>query len=252
MNTEWPNHPFRMYLLGKTGTGKTTLAVKLLLEHWLRQFLYFDVITRKPRYNIFILCPTFQDQVLAGPTKAYYRLWEFISPENVYLSADAESLQMILQKVKHAQQCKENSLVWIDDVTGTGILSGKAGTNSPLGQFVTTLSHMNCSLVLMWHILSAASRTIRESVGHVVIFQPTSTVEARQLHNEFGGPLNSQQFVDMIFENTDNRGQYLHVSAVPGEYKIWNHKGKVIFPVRTKRKNHASSKTPHGYLSVEQ
>lgn len=223
----WPNHPFRMFIIGKTGSGKTTLAVNVLIKKWLKQFMYKDAFGNI-RYNVFIMCPTYQNQVKMGPSRPYYFLWNYIDPKNVYLHASPANLSKILKAVEECNKRHERCLVWMDDITGTGILYKRASSSSALSQFLTTMSHMNASVVVMWHVLSAASRVIRESAGHVVLFQPTSTTEADHMAKEFSGPVPHKQFVDILFENTRAKGSYVHVNLNAGEFFVKNSANKII------------------------
>jgi hypothetical protein len=217
-----------MFVVGKTGSGKTSLMADVLLKKWLKQFLYKDAFGRA-RYNIFILCPTYTNQVLLGPSRPYYKLWNYVDPQNVFQHASPQSLKAILDKTAACTKAGERCLIWLDDITGTGLLYRRASSVSPLSQFLTTMSHMNVSVVIMWHVLSAASRIIRESAGHVVLFQPTSTTEADNMAKEFSGPVKKVDFVKALIENTREKGGFLHVNLTAGEFFVKNAKNKTLF-----------------------
>ena len=192
-----PEHPFRMYIIGASGSGKTNFMLNLMdNKHMYKN--YFD--------SVLVISPTAREldasyQVLRLDDQNYF------PPDPQVLHAIQEIQEKhISEKGKHKSP---KVLVIIDD-----IVSYKTFLNSPIFlRFAVMSRHWNISLILMSQAYHRIPKSVRLQMSCIVYFKG-SNKECDVLADDFGAPgLSKKEFIKRIDYATSDRYNFFFVDV---------------------------------------
>jgi len=172
------HHPARILILGRSLSGKTTLAVKLV------QWLLGEV-------DCIIICsPTFEAQTT----------WEPISPfvdklfDETNGGAEAATHYVYIQAKK--SQFSKRILLIFDDVSWDPKMN--TGSMGPLARLAFNAMHMNISLICVSHRTATITNSVRESADFLFLFNAQSDNEITDLSKTFTIPGTKKEFVSLF------------------------------------------------------
>lgn len=206
-----PKHPFRGYIIGASGSGKTNLLLNLLTRDEFYKG-YFD--------SICVISPT------ANGLDKSYKVLEEANPQKVlYFNDPNVSILKRIEKVqkKNIKQSglkgAEKCLVILDD-----IISYKKFTGSKiLLKFAVMSRHFNVSIFLLSQAYHRVPKSIRLNMSCFYFFRG-SQKECETLTHDLCAPsYSNKKFTDLINYATKNRYEFLKVdlntSIEDGRYK---------------------------------
>lgn len=155
----------RMLIVGKSQSGKTTLATKVV------DFML-------PQVNkVFVICPTFNMQ----PT--WKGVKDKIDTDQVYTSG--EMYTNAYEKIKAnvmANYKDQRTMLIIDDVSAEGSLN--RGGKGDLAWLVYNAVWVNLTIICVAHKLSSITPALRENLEHLVVFTLLNPQEVKKLADE--------------------------------------------------------------------
>lgn len=202
-----PTHPFRMYVVGASGSGKSNFILNLLTRDNMYKD-YFDCVL--------IISPT---AVQLDPNYAVLDL-----PDEHYFQPEEEVLERIMEiqkdevEDKGKEKCDKILLV-LDD-----IISYKDFVKSPiLLKFAVMSRHWNISMMVLSQAYHRIPKPIRLQMSSVVFFKG-SNKELEVLSEDFGAPgMSSWRFMNGITYATMEKYNFffidLHTSIEEGRYR---------------------------------
>jgi len=202
-----PKHPFRMYVVGASGSGKSNFILNLLTRENMYKD-YFDCIL--------VISPT---AVQLDPNYEVLNL-----PDEHYFQPEEEVLERIMEvqqkevEDKGKEEC-DKLLIVLDD-----IISYKDFVKSPiLLKFAVMSRHWNISMMVLSQAYHRIPKPIRLQMSSVVFFKG-SNKELEVLSEDFGAPgMSSFRFMNGITYATMEKYNFffidLHTSIEDGRYR---------------------------------
>ena len=202
-----PEHPFRMYVVGASGSGKSNYILNLL--------------TRKNMYKDY-----FDSIIVISPTAAHldpnYKVLKL--PDTNFFMPDEKVLERIMeiQEEQIEEKGKSGSsktLLVLDD-----IISYKQFCNSSiLLKFAVMSRHWNISMIILSQAYHRIAKSIRLQMSCIIYFKG-SNKELEVLTEDFGAPGTSKkQFMKIKEDATNERYSFffidLHRPIEKGRYR---------------------------------
>lgn len=247
-----PEHPFRMYVVGASGSGKSNFVLNLLTKpHMYKD--YFD--------DILVISPT------AAHLDPNYRMLQL--PKENFFDPDEEVLERIMEiqedRVLELGRSKAPKiLLLLDDV-----ISYKSFVNSPIVlKFAVMSRHWNISLMILSQAYHRIPKSVRMQMTSIVFFKG-SNKELIVLAEDFSAPgMSHGNFIAGICYATHKRYNFFFVDLnrqiENGRYRKnlnehmftnYEHpqtvkKSTSLFPQKSIGHVHdkGSSNSPHGVL----
>ena len=202
-----PEHPFRMYVVGASGSGKSNFILNLLT----RENMYKDYFD-----SIIVISPT------AAHLDPNYKVLGL--PETNFFAPDEKVLERVMeiQEKQVEDGGKTNSsktLILLDD-----IISYKQFCNSSiLLKFAVMSRHWNISMVVLSQAYHRIAKSIRLQMSCIIYFKG-SNKELEVMTEDFGAPgTTKKQFMQLIQEATNERYSFffidLHRPIEKGRYR---------------------------------
>jgi hypothetical protein len=190
-----PKHPFRMYIVGCSGSGKTNLTIWLLTKKdYYKQ--YFD--------KIFIISPT------AGKLDKTYDVLKdedyTDGKDMLFLPVEIEALQIILD-LQEQNDKKDKVLVIMDDC----ISFGKFMRSNELLQFAIMSRHFNISVMLLSQAYHAVPKSIRINMSCIIYFKGSNKENKIICEDTTPAGFNERGYMEKINEATENPYDFLFV-----------------------------------------
>lgn len=153
------SHPSRTLVLGKSQSGKTTLAVNLIKK------LQTEVD------ETWVCSPTFDKQ----------DTWKNVHADMVFtdLSIGLKELDEYIEN----DNANSRILFVMDDVSFEGSLN--AGAKGLLAKFAYNARWMNLTFVVICHKMSAVSNAVKENAEHLILFNTQTSSEISKMANTF-------------------------------------------------------------------
>lgn len=168
-------HPAQVLISGKSGSGKTYLAVQMVKK------IFADQIRR-----LIIVCPTFYTQ------DTFRGLDDLITDKerDVFTTLRKETFDLIFHQLKNQLKIASQkgvppipNLILIDDCGGDNAIHG--GRISGFGNLSIQLRHLNASSIVIVQNPKLVSPNFRENASHFIFFPAQRRDEAIWLNNEF-------------------------------------------------------------------
>lgn len=202
-----PRHPFRMYIVGASGSGKSNYVLNLLTKKSMYKD-YFD--------SILVVSPT---AVHLDPN---YRVLDL--PEENFFDPDTEVLERLMEiqeeNIENVGKLESPKILLVLD----DIISYKSFCNSPiLLKFAVMSRHWNISLMVLSQAYHRIPKSIRMQMTSIVFFKG-SNKELEVLSEDFGAPgMSRGQFIEGICYATHKRYNFffvdLHLPIDQGRYR---------------------------------
>lgn len=190
-----PAHPFRMYVVGSSGSGKTNFLLNLLSRKCFYKN-YFD--------SILVVSPT---ALNLDETYQSLKL-----PERNYFEPSEEVLETIMeiQEDRIEEYGKEKSpkvLLILDD-----IVSYKQFCSSPiLLKFAVMSRHWNISMVILSQAYHRIPKSVRLQMSSIVYFKGSNR-ELEVLADDFAAPgYSNSAFKNKIKKATNERYSFVFI-----------------------------------------
>lgn len=188
-----PIHPFRMYIVGASQSGKTNLVLNLLT----RPEMYRDFYGQ----NILVISPTARNL-----DKSYEVL--NLPPEN-YFPCSIDVLSRIFELSKQAKRENRDKplLIILDD-----IIANKTFCRSKeLIELLVQSRHYNISCMILSQSYHRIDKTIRLNCSCIIYFKGSNR-ELEILADDFCPPgYSKRQFMKLIAQTTDPKYSFLFI-----------------------------------------
>lgn len=192
-----PEHPFRMYIIGASGSGKSNLVLNLLSRSTMYQG-YFD--------NLIVISPTAMNidtsyEVLNLSDENFFK------PEIKVLESIKDLQEKRIEEAKGDKSKVKKMLIIFDD-----IVSHKKFCNSPIFlQFAVMSRHWGVSLMILSQAYHRIPKSIRLQMSSIIFFKG-SNKELEVLTEDFNAPgLSAKEFKNIVSEATNTRYNFFYV-----------------------------------------
>ena len=191
-----PSHPFRSYIIGASGSGKTNLLLNLLTrDHYYKD--YFD--------RIFIISPT-----ALGLDQSYKELekkTKYINGKDLlYFECDESVLKGILDLQEEEKKAKK-ALVIMDDI----VSYGKFCRSNELLQFGIMSRHYNISMFILSQAFHLIPKSVRLNMSSIYYFKG-SAVETETLVEQYcPAGYRKKDFQGLVDEATEGPYSFLFI-----------------------------------------
>ena len=155
-------------LIGKPGSGKTSLLVSMLNQRGKNKIL------RKVYNNILLVMPSSSIKSMKK------NIFEKHDPEKMYESLSLNTMTDIRNKLDVYSSENESTLIIMDDV-GSDLKNVEI--QKILKQIIYNRRHMKTSIIMLCQSFLSIPREIRKLINNVVMFKP-SKVEFENFTNE--------------------------------------------------------------------
>lgn len=168
-------HPGRYLFAGKSKSGKTTLLVDVVRQH------FKNLVDR-----IIFVCPTI-DQPLFDPIRNLYK-----SERDVFDYNDKNVFDLILKQIRLQKAfCKKEgipevrTLLIIDDTAGLNVMHG--GRHGKFSNLSIHCNHENLSIFVLTQQPKGISPSFRENLEGLVCFPLLSRKDRDWIYEEYNG-----------------------------------------------------------------
>lgn len=189
-----PEHPFRMYLVGASGSGKTNLILNLLT----RDAMYKDYFGSK---RTVVVSPT------ARHLDASYQALGL--PEKNYFPCSEEVLDRFFEIAKDAKDKKNTmpGLIILDDI----ISNTKFCNSKSLKKLLVMGRHYNLSCMILSQAYHRIPKTLRLNFSCIIYFKG-SNKEIDTIVDDFcPAGYTKKQFVSKINQATEEKYSFLFI-----------------------------------------
>ena len=172
-------HPHRTLIIGRSRSGKTTLAVSFLASGYIDKF---EVV--------YWFCSTIDDQ------DTYDCLREYIHEDMVWKDLNDAALQEMLDFHNEAERPK--ALMVIDDQSAQTSLN--KGNKGIFAMIVTTAPWLNLSIMCLSHKVTSVSPVFRDNAEHVILLYLGNNAQKKRAVEEFNYFKHKNVFLDLYSE----------------------------------------------------
>lgn len=207
------HHPTRIFCIGRSQMGKTTLSVQVIME----RFANLD------RY--IVICPSW-DQPAYNPIRDWFK------PCDVYRNPQRNTFDKVVQEIrsfnefarrKGVQQAK--TFILFDDNAGTSVVHSNGKGSFP--NFSTQVTHEGCSLMVISQEPKRADPTFRHNCENFIVFPSEAKYDVDWLNESFNSPIfgKGHNFYDVLsFAWTAGKGKaefgkhFMFIHSAPRTY----------------------------------
>jgi hypothetical protein len=186
----------RTLIAGRSGAGKTQLALKLLKTVW-----------RGCYSKIYIISPTF--------TAQFQKVWSSLDPEGieVFFSMDDELISLLHQKCVENTKQGLDSLILIDDC-GEEL---RRLTPQAFSLFVSNSRHCRASIVHLVQKITMSPTVFRSNCSTIIAFSATSFIDREALWRELS-TVDRRTFFEMFSKATS--GKYAYMASTISKHGV--------------------------------
>jgi len=150
---------FNLVIVGKPGSGKSSLAVSLITGKKKGELVY-----RKKFNHIIIMCPQGSlNSLKKNP-------FESIDYEDIYHSFDLTNLYDIYGKIEEWSDQDENTLIYIDDLASE-LKSGGKELENLYKRIAYNRRHLRCSIINCVQRFTSIPKGIRQMTTDLIFFK---------------------------------------------------------------------------------
>lgn len=182
-------HPTRVFVVGRSQMGKTTLSVKLIQD----QFSNMD------RY--IVVCPSFRSQPAYAPIRHLFK------SDDIYENPKKETFDKIFRDIKafnefaHSRGLKKpKTFILFDDMAGTNVIHGNG--KGSFATFSTQVTHWGASLMVLSQKSKRTDPNFRENAENFIVFPSEARFELDWLEASFNSSVFAKHhnFKEVIFQ----------------------------------------------------
>lgn len=161
------HHPDRTLITGRSQMGKTTWAVKLILDQYRLQV-----------DRIFMLCPTWKQ-------KTFDPIRHLVLERDVYTEVTKETFSRLSRELEVLSRRPNppRVLVYVDDCAGTKAIHGN-GTG-PFAHLAIQTPHWNCSMIVVSQQPSRVDPSFRNNCENIAVFPSEGKLEVKWLKENY-------------------------------------------------------------------
>lgn len=178
--------PGRYLLMGKSRSGKTTLAVEL-----------YEACFEGKTDRIIMICPSY-DQETYAPIRKHVN-----EKRDVFTDDDPDVIKTIVKQIETTRKlCIEkrmkipHTLVIIDDMSGAKISHG--GRHSPFANFTVRCNHLNTSIMFLAQQATGVTPTFRDNLEGLICFPTLRSKDREWLYNEYNAMMKKKTFLRLV------------------------------------------------------
>lgn len=223
-----PKPPFRMVIVGSTGSGKSNL-IKNFIYNFYKE--YFD--------EIYIFCGSADDieeyERLGDKTK--YRLFNYkknklYKSKTEYMTekliitqkTTAEEIEELLEQIEEDEE-KPRVLLIFDDMITTEIFKRSSNMNV-IDTIMIRGRHIGrgLSVIFSTQKATALNRNIRNTNNsHIILFSNLGKLELKTIAEENAGNLDEKDFMKLYYDLTKNKYSFMIINKLaPPEKRFQN------------------------------
>lgn len=195
-----PEHPFRLGVVGSSGSGKTNLIINLLLEHkFYAGYFHF----------IYLFSSTYYADDSWDAIKPEYKGLE---DELVFDEFDEEKLAEIFNNQKTIVEKKgvhkaPRVLMIFDD-----IITDAAVQQSPMLKVLFTRGrHNSISIIASVQKYKLLPTIWRQNLTHFITFRPNNGQEAKAIAEEQALKMSTKEMEDLLYTATSTPHSFLYI-----------------------------------------
>jgi hypothetical protein len=167
----FPNTSFFWTIVGKAGSGKTSLLVNTMIHKEIYKKAFDKVILVQPKTSRASL----NDNIFEGlPDNQIFEKLDFNVVDRI------EMIRKDFDKQNETKKKNRNMLLILDDVTAS-----LRDNEDVLIQLTTNRRHLKLSIVLLVQFLMSIPRPIRLQITHITVFKPSNEIEGNIIRDEF-------------------------------------------------------------------
>lgn len=190
-----PAHPFRLIIVGSSGSGKTNLIANLLTRDCFYKD-YFDIIT------------------VFSPNVKLDKIWRVVKAHQTFdnLANFNSDITEIITKQRLTVERKgirrsPRHLIIVDDFADDRAVC----KNPRLIEIFIKGRHYNISCMLGSQKYRAIDRTIRLNASDIIMFQPDNESELKQLAEENAKGVTKKRFAEYVEACTAQPYNFIHI-----------------------------------------
>ncbi len=204
-------HPTRIFVVGRSQMGKTTLAVQVIKE----RFSNMD--------RFIALCPSFHSQETFDPIRHLFK------KEDVYENPKPSTFKKIVDDIKAFNEFarakgerKPRTFILIDDMAGTNVIHGSG--KGAFAHFSIQVTHAGCSTMVISQDPIRVDPNFRKNCENFIIFPSEAKYDMKWLEESFNSRVFSQHhdFTDIVYQawtagkgNNEIGKHFLFISSQP-------------------------------------
>jgi hypothetical protein len=158
--------PYRLFLCGRSGMGKTTLAVEVIVHCILPHVR-----------RCYAVCPTFYEQPQLHPLR---RIKGAFPKSHVFTTAEDENFEYIYDRLRRKPS---PTLLLVDDAAAES--STNVGNKGAFARLCLAAPHLQLYIVGVFQRATQCSPTLRDNTEGVIHFMPTRIGDVQTLVSEF-------------------------------------------------------------------
>ena len=167
-------HPFRALITGKADSGKTYLAVRIMMAK------------RNEFDRLIVICPTWntQDIFRCLDSMVIRKKDIYEDPDISTFSSIKADLLNVRNKTKQEGLPDVRTLLFIDDLSGTKFIHG--GRISAFANLSIQIRHLGCSSILISQQAKSVTPSYRDNINVLCAFPSQKREDLKWIESEFG------------------------------------------------------------------
>jgi GTPase SAR1 family protein len=206
-------HPGRVLIAGKSKSGKTTLAVKIILKKY------------SPKVNrIMFLCPTYH-QPAFDPVRHLLK-----EKRDVFNTDDENAIKVIEKQLQEQRNICDKmglppveTLLFIDDMAGKKMMHGNR--HSPFANLSLHCNHLHLSIIVLTQQPMGITPSFRENIDCLICYPSLKRTDREWLYNEYNCMMKKKTFIKLVKQAWKGPGNTEYSEF--GEHFLF-----IVFPVR--------------------